>query len=78
MNANDIATRADLARVEAKQDRIIAMLEAVQIAPRGVWKTYTEAAAMLGVSVSTIARRVRDGELQAEGRGKLRRVLVEI
>ncbi len=72
MTLDQIATAEDVRRLEAKLDELRAMLE--QPAPE--WLTITEAAARLGCSADTIRRRIKSGELEARGAGKLRQVKV--
>lgn len=45
-----------------------------EIQPRAEWLTIADAAAQSGVSEDTIRRKVRAGEIEAKGSGKLRRV----
>ncbi|MAY32819.1 MAG: DNA-binding protein [Rhodovulum sp.] len=67
--------RNALAAVHAELRALRQMLTNAQITPRDEWLTVAEAAKEIGVSTDTINRRIRNGEMRANGQtGKMRRV----
>jgi excisionase family DNA binding protein len=72
----DIATAEDIERVEAKLDRLTAMIEGATVSPAPEWVSMSEAARRKGVHRSTIDRWIKEQRLQARGAGKLREVRV--
>lgn len=71
MTTDALVTRADLDRLRAD---IAAMLDERTIVREAEWLTVEDAAARAGVSVQTVRRWIRTGEVEARGAGKLRRV----
>lgn len=76
MTPDQIATKGDVAALNAKMDILLDRLSSITAAPREEWLTVPEAARLLGVTPATIRRRISAGALQAKGSGKLRRVRV--
>jgi excisionase family DNA binding protein len=71
MTPDALVTRADLDRL---RDDIAAMLDERTIVKDAEWLTVEDAAARANVSVQTVRRWIRTGEVEARGAGKLRRV----
>ncbi|WP_243612965.1 helix-turn-helix transcriptional regulator [Shimia aestuarii] len=65
-----------LDRIEAQQKAILAALQGARVQPAPEWVSITEAKAILGVSKSTIYRKIEDGEIEVKGRGKTRKVRI--
>lgn len=63
------ALRADIADLKA-------VLRAATVIPAPEWVSIAEAAKRLGCSADTIRRRVAQGQIKAQGAGKLKRVRV--
>ena len=73
-----IAVDADaLARVEAKLDSLLQMLERSKITPTPDWVSISEAARINEVSATTIRRWIDLGQIEARGAGKARRVKIK-
>lgn len=69
-----IATAADVARVEAKLDAISERLDI--IAPPPQWVSVAEYMAAKGISKGTVYRWIAIGQVEARGAGKGREVKV--
>lgn len=67
---------ADFARLEQKVDRLTRMMEGARITPPDDWLPVKEAAEVMGVHASTIGRWIANGDLEARGAGKARRVCI--
>ena len=67
-------TRLD--RIEAQQKAILEALRGAKVQPAPEWVSIAEARAILGVSSSTIYRKIDEGEIEAKGRGKTRKVRI--
>jgi DNA-binding MurR/RpiR family transcriptional regulator len=72
MMLDQIATKADIAALHAQLLQIARRLDT--ITPPREWLTIAEFAAEAGLSPSTVRRRVAQGQIEARGNGKLRRV----
>jgi hypothetical protein len=69
-----IATADDLAAVHAELRAIRERLDV--LAPPREWVGVATYAAMIGVSKTTVYRKIKSGELQTRGNGKTREVKV--
>lgn len=71
-----LVPRSDLEHIKTTMQEVLAELKGSKIEPRPEWMSIAEAARHLGCSPDTVRRRINNGELEAKGRGKLRRVKV--
>ena len=72
----EIATRADIDRLEALVSDLVTKIEGATITPAPEWLTVAQMAVKLGVSRKTVSRRIESGEIEARGSGKTRMVRV--
>lgn len=66
----------EIAEIRAELRAVRVLLEQAIVAPKPEWLSVREAGEILGVSRSTIDRKIRKGELQARGSGRTRMVRV--
>lgn len=67
----------DLARLADTVERLEKKLEGCTITPAPEWLSIANAARALGVTPSTVHRRIASGSLEARNSGKLRQVKVD-
>lgn len=72
----DLATKADIDELRVMMQKVLENQSLSEMVPKPEWLTISEAASKLRVSESTIRRRIDQGDLEAKGAGKLRRVFI--
>lgn len=76
MTPDQIATKGDIATLADEVRALRAEIAAVRLQPAPEWLTVPEAARVIGVTTSTIRRKIASGELQSRGTGKTKMVKI--